>query len=359
MQIGSVKLASNVLLAPLAGYTDLAFRLTVRGIPGHDQPKALGLAFTELLCSYAILNQSTKTMWLAATSRADRPVGMQLYGKDADVLAAAAQWAEAHGAVTLDINMGCPVDKVAKKNGGSLLLCNPPATVGLAARVVKAIKIPVTAKIRLGWDDTCLITDTLPAALADVGVAAITVHGRTTEQMFRDSVRIEGIAAVVAAVKRRHPQVPVIGNGDIKEAADARRMIDATGCDGVMIGRGALGFPWIFRDTACLLRTGSMPPPLTQAQRARIVLAHFDHLHRLRNEEHAVRMINQRISWYSAGLQPWPRLKHQVRLMTSAQEFREYLLAGIERLERGEPAVTMDAEVVAMEPAAATMESAA
>ncbi len=339
MRIGSVQLASNVLLAPLAGYTDLAFRLTVRGIPGYDQPKALGLAFTELLCSYAILNQSNKTMWLAATGKADRPVGMQLYGKHADVLAAAAQWSEANGAATIDINMGCPVDKVAKNNGGSLLLCNPPATVALAARVVKAVKIPVTAKIRLGWDDTCLITDTLPAALADVGIAAITVHGRTTEQMFTGNVRLEGIAAVVKSVKQRHPNVPVIGNGDITEPAHAKAMIDATGCDGVMIGRGALGQPWIFRETASLLRTGKLPPPLTQAQRARIVLGHFEHLLRLRDETHAVRMINQRMSWYSAALQPWPRLKHDVRVMTEADEFRQYMLTGIERLKRGEPAV--------------------
>ncbi|MEX0777211.1 MAG: tRNA dihydrouridine synthase DusB [Phycisphaeraceae bacterium] len=338
LRIGNVQLATNLLLAPLAGYTDLAFRLLVRSIPQVEQDvPAVGLAFTELLCSHAIVRETDRTLWLASTCPQDQPVGMQLYGVDATVLVQAAQWSQDHGATTIDINMGCPVDKVAKKNGGSLLLCNPAATVELARQVVRAVTVPVTAKIRLGQSDSSYITATLPPALADVGIAAVTVHGRTTEQMFRDGVRLDGIAQVVASVKKHHPDVPVIGNGDIKSPHDARRMIDATGCDGVMIGRGALGQPWIFRDTAHYLATGELPPPLSHAQRARLVVTHFDHLLRLRDEKYAVRMINQRISWYSAHLQPWPHLKHHVRTMRTADEFHDYMEEWISRLTTPAP----------------------
>ena len=332
LRIGNVQLETNLLLAPMAGYTDLPFRLVVRAISRRLGVPGVGLAFTELLCSNAILHEATKTLWLASTCGDDKPVGMQLYGADATVLAEAARWAEANGATTIDINMGCPVDKITKKNGGSMLLCTPTSTVELARTVVKAVKVPVTAKIRLGWDDSQIVGPTLAPALADAGIAAVTVHGRTTEQMFKPSVRLEGIARVVEAMKRTHPHIPVIGNGDIASPHDAKRMIDATGCDGVMIGRGALGQPWIFRDTAHLLATGELPPPLPRADRARVALEHFETLLGYRGERIAVNMINQRISWYSAHLQPWPGLKAAVRVMKSASEFRDYMLAGIERI---------------------------
>lgn len=328
--IGNVQLATNLLLAPLAGYTDMPFRLIVREASG-DMP-GVGLAFTELLCSNAILNTSHKTMWLASTCPEDQPLGMQLYGRDPQVLAEAARWAEANGATTIDINMGCPVDKVTKNNGGSMLLCTPHSTVQLAEHVVKSVRVPVTAKIRLGWDDSQIVGPTLAPALADVGIACVTVHGRTTEQMFKPSVRLEGIAQVVEAMKRRHPAIPVIGNGDIKTAHDAKHMIDFTGCDGVMIGRGALGQPWIFRDTHCLLTTGSLPQPLTRSERVRLIVRHFDHLLRHRGEKIAVNMINQRISWYSPYLQPWPGLKQDVRTLRTAAAFRDYMSQGLERI---------------------------
>ena len=264
MWIGDVQLKTNLLLAPIAGYCDLAYRLVVRSVPGHEGHGTVGLACTDLLCPQAVLNENQKSLWLAATSPEDQPVCMQLYGADASIMAEAAKWAAAHGATTIDINMGCPVDKVTKKNGGSTLLCDPANTVKLAKRVVEAVDIPVTAKIRLGWDETQIITTTLPPALADVGIKAVTVHGRTTEMKFRGNARLDGIAQVVEAVKRRH-DIPVIGNGDVKTPSDAKRMIDVTGCDGVMIGRGALGQPWLFRDTAYYLSTGELPPPYPPA----------------------------------------------------------------------------------------------
>ncbi len=351
LKIGTVELRSNLLLAPIAGYCDLAFRLVVRKIacplPGDlAQPgrvAGVGLACTDLLCPQAVLNENTKSMWLAATCPEDQPLCMQLYGVDPDIMAQAAVWAQQHGATIIDINMGCPVDKVTKKNGGSKLLCDPQGTIKLAKRLVDAVGVPVTAKIRLGWDDGSIVGPTLAPALADVGIAAVTVHGRTTEQMFRGSCRIDGITQVVQAVKKHHPQVPVIGNGDVKTPQDAKRMLDTTGCDGVMIGRGALGQPWIFRDAAYYLATGELPPPLSRVDKARIVLEHFETLLRLRDERVALNMIRPRMSWYSPHLQPWPGLRREMHVIKTADQFREYMAQGIARIEAGLPATDTSA----------------
>lgn len=321
LRLGNLQLETPLLLAPIAGYCDLAFRLVVRSVRGDHG--GVGLACTDLLCPQAILNQSTKMQWLAATSPQDRPLCMQLYGRDPAIMAQAAQWAVEHGAAVVDINMGCPVDKVTKNNGGARLLCEPALAAQIARTVVRAVPgTPVTAKIRLGWDHAGLITDTLPPALADAGIAALTVHGRTALQRFSGSASMAGIARVVQVLAKSHPAVPVIGNGDVRCPRDAREMMRQTGCAGVMIGRGALGQPWIFRDTAHYLATGELAPPLSQAQRAALVLEHFEHLLRLRGEGTAIAVIRQRMSWYSPHLQPWPNLKRDVQTVTCAQEFR-------------------------------------
>ena len=338
LKIGDVTLATNLLLAPIAGYCDLAFRLVVRKIgcpiPGnpHTHTATVGLACTDLLCPQAVLSENTKSLWLAATSPEDQPLAMQLYGIDPDIMAQAAVWAQEHGATIIDINMGCPVDKVTKKNGGSKLLCDPESTVRLAKRIVDAVHIPVTAKIRLGWDDRSIVGPTLAPALADVGIAAITVHGRTTEQKFRDRCRLDGIARVVEAMKH-YPHVPVIGNGDVKSPQDAECMLDRTGCNGVMIGRGALSQPWIFRDTAYYLATGQLLSPLTRQEKTAIVVDHFNTLRRLRGQQIALNMIRQRMSWYSAQLQPWPGLRRDVRTIESADEFLDYMARGVDHID--------------------------
>lgn len=337
--IGNVPLASNLLLAPIAGYCDLAFRLVVRSVAGHDGHPAVGLACTDLLCPRAILSESEKTLWLAATCPQDSPVCMQLYGRHPATLADAGRWAEAHGAATIDVNMGCPVDKVTKKNGGSKLLTEPCLAIEIIQALVKAVRVPVTAKIRLGWDENDLVTQSLPPKLADAGVAAVTVHGRTTAMKFRGTCRLDGIAQVVEAVKHRHPDVKVIGNGDIKTPHDARRMIDATGCDGVMIGRGALGQPWLFRDTAYHLATGRDAPPYPRLDRAQLVLDHFENLLRLRDERIALATIKRRISWYSPHLQPWPGLKRDVQPITAAAAFRAFWQAGMDRIAQRDDAL--------------------
>ena len=332
LKVGNVTLPTNAFLAPVAGYFDLAYRLVVRSVAGHGGHGAVGLTCTDLLCPQAMLSENEKTLWLAATSPKDQPVCMQLYGADGEIMAEAAKWAEAHGATIIDINMGCPVDKVTKKNGGSKLLCDPTNTVQMAKRVVNAVKIPVTAKIRLGWDEQSLIHRTLPSQLADVGVAMITVHGRTTEMKFKPSVRLDGIAQTVEALKQRHT-IPVIGNGDIKTAEDAKRMIDSTGCDGVMVARGAMGQPWIFRDIVHYLETGEQAPAYPRLERMRCVIEHFENMMAMREERIAVNTLRCRMSKYSPHLQPWPNLKRDIQYVKSAEQMRDFLAAGLERIE--------------------------
>ena len=348
LRIGPVELKTNLLLAPIAGYCDLAFRLVVRSVPGlpvdPDRPEKgdhgnVGLACTDLLCPQAILSENEKSLWLAATCPEDSPVAMQLYGRHVEALCPAAEWAVEHGACVVDLNMGCPVDKVTKKNGGSKLLTEPCLAVDIVERLVRTLEptgVPVTAKIRLGWDDDAIITRTLPVALADRGVAAVTVHGRTTAMKFKGECRHDGIAEVVESVKAKHPDVAVIGNGDVKTPQDARRMIDATGCDGVMIGRGALGQPWLFRDTAAYLATGELPPPYPRLARAQLVLDHFENLMRYRDQRIALATIKRRMSWYSRYLQPWPGLKRGVQDLPTAEAFRDFMAAGVARIADAE-----------------------
>src|SRR5437868_1698666 len=235
LRLGSLTLASRYLLAPLAGYTNLSFRLAVRELGG------LGGATTDLVNARALLVRSRKTMELLQTCPQDRPVAVQIYGANPSEMAEAARWLEGYGVSSVDINMGCPVHKVVRGGGGSALMCDAVNTVGLVRTVVEAVRIPVTVKMRLGWDDDNLSAPFFAREFEKAGVAAVTVHGRTREQGFGGAVNLGGIRAVAEAVER----IPVIGNGDVRTVADAEVML-ATGCAGVAIGRGALLNPWLF-----------------------------------------------------------------------------------------------------------------
>src|SRR4051794_28793135 len=265
LTIDNVPLATNLLLAPIAGYCDLSFRLVARSFGG------VGLACTDLLCPEGVLRETRRSMELAATCAADQPLAMQLYGGDVDRLCEAARWAEDRGATIVDINMGCPVDKITKRDGGSKLLCDPDRTLRMVDRIKASLRTaPLTAKLRLGWDDSCIVAPSLAARLENAGVAMVTIHGRTTEMRFSGQARLDGIAEVVAAVKR----IPVIGNGDVRCPQDAARMIEYTKCAGVMIGRGALSMPWIFRHAWSYLTGGVIPEPPTIEQKCQLMRDH-------------------------------------------------------------------------------------
>src|SRR6266566_3163606 len=239
MRIGSLQLDSNLFLSPLAGYTNLPFRLTLREIGGLD------LATTDLVNARSLLERNPKALKLIESCPADRPLAVQLFGSVAEEMRHAALRLEAIGISSVDINMGCPVRKVCRVGGGSAMMTELTSTALLVKTMVQAVKIPITAKMRLGWDDDNITAPDLARALEEAGAAAIFVHGRTREQGFGGTVNLTGIRAVVEAVQR----IPVIGNGDVTTPDAARRMIDETGCAGVSIGRGAFYNPWIFLHT--------------------------------------------------------------------------------------------------------------
>jgi nifR3 family TIM-barrel protein len=219
--------------------------------------------------------------------------------------------------------MGCPVDKITKKDGGSKLLCDPDHTLRMVERLARVLggRVPLTAKLRLGWDDSCIVAPPLARRLEDAGVAMITIHGRTTQMKFSGEARLDGIAEVVAAVKR----IPVIGNGDVRSPQDARRMIDYTRCAGVMIGRAALSQPWIFRDTHAYLTADATPPPLTIIQKCRLMREHFAHLVRFRGPRVALIEFRKRVSWYAKTMHPCRMLRERMRLVHSPEEFEQII----------------------------------
>jgi tRNA-dihydrouridine synthase B len=325
MQIRNVKLATNLLLAPIAGYCDVSFRLVARSCGG------VGLACTDLLCPEGVLRENYRSMQLAATCAEDSPLAMQLYGGNTQRLCEAARWAEDRGANVIDINMGCPVDKITKRDGGSKLLCDPDNTLRMVEKIIAVLRrTPLTAKLRLGWDDTCIVAPALAARLENAGIAMITIHGRTTEMRFSGEARLDGIAQVVAAVKA----IPVIGNGDVKTPQQAKRMLEYTRCAGVMIGRGALSMPWIFRDTHSFLTTGKIPPAPTIRQRCELMRDHFYNMIRFRSEWAAVCEFRKRISWYAKTMHPCRMLQDAMRQLNSRGDFDDAISRFLDWRER-------------------------
>ena len=249
--IGPFRPETPVFLAPMAGYTDLPFRLEVRALGG------VGLAYTPLLNPFSLLRGGGKQRKaLLATTTSDAPLGYQIYGTDPALLSEAAGWLESRGALLIDLNMGCPQRKISARGAGAGLLKSPAEAVKLAGAVAAAVRVPVTVKLRLGWDRESLVAHSLVTALEDVGVAAITVHGRTGGQGYTGTADVAEMRKVVAAARR----VPVIANGDVVSVAAARRLFAETGCAGIMVGRGILTRPWLIRDIARDLR-GAPPLP--------------------------------------------------------------------------------------------------
>lgn len=250
IRFGSLELSSNLFLSPLAGYTNLPFRLVVREIGG------VGLATTDLVNARSLIENNAKALKLIETTAADQPLAVQLFGAVPEEMRDAAVLLQSRGVAAVDVNMGCPVRKVCRIGGGSAMMTEHAKTAQLVKGMVECVKIPVTAKMRLGWDDENHTAPELARALEDVGVAAVFIHGRTRQQGFSGRVNLAGIQAVVQAVRR----IPVIGNGDITTPEAAELMLRETGCAGVSIGRGAFYNPWIFQHTRLLLETGQLEP---------------------------------------------------------------------------------------------------
>jgi nifR3 family TIM-barrel protein len=313
LALGSVPLVSRFFLAPLAGYTSLAFRLAVRRCGG------LGLATTDLVNARSIMEGRARSFELAETCEEDRPVAIQIYGHVIREMTYAAKWVVDHGASVVDINMGCPVNKVVKTGGGSALMCQADAAVALVESVVKAVDVPVTVKMRLGWDDETLTAPALSRAFERVGVAGVIVHGRTREQGFRGGVSREGIRAVVEAVE----SIPVVANGDIRTLADVEATFRETGCAAVSVGRGALSNPFFFRQLSRWAECGLPGPDPTFDERLDLMAEHFHGLVARRGERLACLQFRKLIKWYSFAVRPPRELYHRLINLASVRLFDE------------------------------------
>jgi nifR3 family TIM-barrel protein len=343
MRFGSLQLKSNLFLSPLAGYTNLPFRLTLREIGGLD------LATTDLVNARSLLEKNPKAFKLIETRPEDRPLAVQLFGSVPEEMRDAAVYLESIGISSVDINMGCPVRKVVKVGGGSAMMTELEKTAALVKGMVDAVKIPVTAKMRLGWDDNNITAPDLARVLEEVGVAAIFIHGRTREQGFTGTINLAGIRKVVEAVKT----IPVIGNGDVITPQAAKKMFDETGCAGVSIGRGAFYDPWIFKRTLEYLNdgrarhsvraecdlstngahgvtrpgiaTGNLPPEPSFYERIRVMCRHLDLMIEVFGEEHGCRMFRKVAPWYSKRFGPANEFNKRIVRLASKAEFDEIL----------------------------------
>jgi len=346
MRIGSLTVASNLFLSPLAGYTNLPFRLVVREIGG------VGLCTTDLVNARSLLEKNKKAFKLIETRPADSPLAVQLFGSVPEEMRDAAMCLESIGIASVDINMGCPVRKVCTVGGGSAMMTELNKTAALVRGMARAVKIPVTAKMRLGWDDENLTAPDLARALEDAGAAAIFVHGRTREQGFGGTVNLAGIRAVVHAAKA----IPVVGNGDVITPQAAKRMFDETGCAGVSIGRGAFYNPWIFQHTLHFLRTsetggagsplpaaganaiagadqvprststeGALPPEPTFAERVRVMCRHLDLMIEVFDEPLGCRMFRKVAPWYAKRFGPCHEFNKRAVQISTRAEFHEVL----------------------------------
>jgi nifR3 family TIM-barrel protein len=315
LRLGPVSIPSRFFLAPLAGYTSLAYRLAVRQCGG------LGLATTDLVNARSLIDGRRRALELAETCEADRPLSIQIYGAVTDEMRQAAQWVEAHGVPLVDINMGCPVRKVVRTGGGSALMCEMERAVDLVQAVVQSVKIPVTVKMRLGWDDDNLSAPSLARAFEQVGIAAVIIHGRTRAQGFSGKVNRDGIRAVVEAVDR----MPVVANGDIRTLNDAAGMFEETGCAAISIGRGALANPFMFQQLDTWSKTGEPGPVPTYEQRIDLMAGHFHGLVTRRGERFGCFQFRKILKWYFHFTRmPKPLYKRLINL-SSPEMFDEVI----------------------------------
>ncbi len=311
LQIGNVTLDNNVILAPMAGVTDLPFRLLCRKM-------GVGLNCMEMVSAKAIYYNNKNTEELLQVHPEEMPVSLQLFGSEPDIIAAMAARVQEGPYAILDFNMGCPVPKVVNNGEGSALMKNPKLVEGILTALVKAVDKPVTVKFRKGFTEQDVNAVEIAKIAEGCGVAAVAVHGRTREQYYSGHADWDIIRQVKEAVS-----IPVIGNGDVDSPQAARKMLQETGCDGVMIGRAAQGNPWIFRDVVRFLETGEVPAPPTAEEKRRVILEHANLQLQVKGEYTAVREMRKHLSWYTTGMPHSAKFRQTINSMETMEELLE------------------------------------
>lgn len=305
-----------LLLAPMAGVTDRPFRALVR-------EQGCDLACTEMVSAKAV-NQKNPQTWKLLDIEGEFPVGVQLFGSSPEVMAAAAAIAQAKGAALVDINMGCPVPKIVGNGEGAALMQNPRLAEEIVRRVSLEVSIPVTVKIRAGWDENSLNAPSLAKRLAQAGAGAITVHGRSREQYYSGKADWGIIRQTVQAV-----DIPVIGNGDIWSGQEALARLEETGCAGLMLARGALGNPWLFPEIRAALKGQEYKPPTKEA-RFSLALRHFRQELEYRGGERGTAFMRKHLAWYIKGLPGAAALRNKINTTTDPKEVEKLMAAYLE-----------------------------